>query len=238
MTTRDALRDRLRLELGDQARPFEAQARGGNFNRFDLPVQFVQEGTENVLIDNVVQVLNTDYEMDYLNGVITLTDPLASGTTLTVDGYNYEAFVDSELDQFLDTAMLQHNHGVVDGAGDPITYATLPGVEEYLVVINALIQALWAAATDQSRQIDINVPDGVSIPEGQRFQQIMAMIQYWTSRYQELSALLNVGLGRIQMFTLRRVSRSTNRLVPVYVAQEYDDTTPPVRVLPPIDQGL
>ena len=47
------------------------------------------------------------------------------------------------------------------------------------------------------------------------------------------------GPYRIMVSTLRRISRTTNRYVPVYVGQEFDDRTyPPTRVYPPIDTGL
>jgi len=37
------------------------------------------------------------------------------------------------------------------------------------------------------------------------------------------------------MFQLRRISRTTNRLVPIFQSREYDDTSRPERLLPPID---
>jgi hypothetical protein len=46
---------------------------------------------------------------------------------------------------------------------------------------------------------------------------------------------LNVGLHRIEVSTLRRESRTTGRLVPLYVPREFDDYSWPERILPPID---
>ena len=43
--------------------------------------------------------------------------------------------------------------------------------------------------------------------------------------------MLNIGLHRIETFTLRRISRLTNRYVPIYRPQEVDDGSIPQRVL-------
>jgi len=239
VATLSALRDRLRLELHDQGSSFEAQIVGnGAIDRFELPVDLVAEGLD-VTAGGDVLAEDDDYTMDYLNGVLTLTDgPLADGDELYVSGRHYEAFIDSELDTLIAEAFAEHTHGQLTTDGDPYTYTDLPGVEDFLVVLWALQKALWILATDSSRNVDILVPDGVSIPEGQRYAQLMDMISARKAEYTELASALNVGIHRIQMFTLRRVSRLTNRLVPIYVAKEYDDTSVPVRVLPPIDSGL
>ena len=42
--------------------------------------------------------------------------------------------------------------------------------------------------------------------------------------------MLGVGLGAAEVGTLRRVSKTTNRLVPVYVQREYDDISRPRRL--------
>jgi hypothetical protein len=239
MATLETLRDRLRLELHDNPVGFDAEAVGDDLlDRFDLPVRLIKEDSASVFIDGSAVEEGVDYFLDSYNGVLSLTTPLASGTVLSVEGAHYEVFLDSELDQFIATAFLQHTHGRYGTTGDPLTYEELPGVEEYLVVILAFIQALWVLASEAGRNIDIIVPDGVNIPESQRFQQIMALIGVWQERYNTFSMQLNVGLGRIEMYTLRRISRTTNRLVPLYVPQEYDDTSFPTRILAPIDQGL
>ena len=48
--------------------------------------------------------------------------------------------------------------------------------------------------------------------------------------------MLGVGLDRIEVMTLRRVSRQTNRFVPLYDSREWDDNSRPRRRFPPIDQ--
>jgi hypothetical protein len=111
-----------------------------------------------------------------------------------------------------------------------MTVGSIPAVEEYPVTILAVIEALWALATDASFDIDITAPDGVHIPRAQRFSQIMQLINQRQQQYKELCAALNIGLWRIEMGILRRVSRTTNKLVPVYVPQEIDDSRRPERV--------
>lgn len=57
-----------------------------------------------------------------------------------------------------------------------------------------------------------------------------------SQRYAELCSLMGIGLYKIQVSNMRRVSRQTGRLVPIFVDREYDDHDFPIRVLPPIDQ--
>jgi hypothetical protein len=106
----------------------------------------------------------------------------------------------------------------------------LPPVEDYPVALLAATEGLWALATDASFDIDISAPDGVTIPRHQRFSQLTSVISNRIEQYREMCAMLNVGLSRIEMGTLRRVSRTTNKLVPIYVPQEVDDSRQPARV--------
>jgi hypothetical protein len=95
--------------------------------------------------------------------------------------------------------------------------------------------ALWDIAVGLSQQHDVHTPDGVTIPVAQTFQQIMSMINALQAQYMSLTAALGVGLYRITMSRLRRVSRTTKRLVPIYRSKEYDDLTWPQRSLPNVD---
>jgi len=56
-----------------------------------------------------------------------------------------------------------------------------------------------------------------------------------TDRYNQLCAMMNIGLNAIEMSKIRRVSKTTNRLVPIFEDREYDDYELPRRQLPPID---
>jgi hypothetical protein len=90
--------------------------------------------------------------------------------------------------------------------------------------------------TDAATDIDITTAEGTHIPRAQRFGQLEQMISALTERYKSLCSLLGVGLYRIEVSNLRRVSRQTGRLVPLYVEREYDDNSLPERIVAPIDR--
>jgi hypothetical protein len=98
------------------------------------------------------------------------------------------------------------------------------------VALLASVEALWALATDASFDINITAPDGVQIPRTQRFAQLSQIINARQEQYRNLCSALNVGLWRIEIGILRRISRTTNKLIPVYMPQEIDDSTMPERV--------
>jgi hypothetical protein len=128
----------------------------------------------------------------------------------------------------------------LNNAGQPIQYGypqplRIPEVEEYPISILVTIMALWDMAVGAAQQHDVHTPDGVTIPIGQTFNQITSMIGQLQQQYLTLSSALGVGLYRITMSKLRRTSRTTKRLVPVYRSKEYDDITWPQRELPQID---
>jgi len=50
--------------------------------------------------------------------------------------------------------------------------------------------------------------------------------------------MMNIGLNAIEMSKIRRVSKTTNRLVPIFEDREYDDYELPRRQLPPIDNRM
>jgi len=116
-----------------------------------------------------------------------------------------------------------------------MTIDLLPEVENYPLVLLSAIEALFALATDAAFDIDIQAPDGVTIPRSERFNQLTKFIAQRQEQYKNICAALNIGLWRIEMGTLRRVSRTTNKLVPVYLEQEIDDARMPERVYLPTD---
>ena len=124
----------------------------------------------------------------------------------------------------------QHVYNRTDNLGSQMTIAKIPTVEEYPVAILATIEALWALATDAAFDINIVAPDGVTIPRSQRYQQLTNMITERMNQYRMLCSALNIGLWRLEIGTLRRVSRRTNKLVPLYMPQESDDARKPERI--------
>jgi hypothetical protein len=161
----------------------------------------------------------------------TLNTPL-NGSVITVSGQAYRYFTDSEIAYYFNTAFAQHTKGETTSLGSRITQlAFLPPVEEYPLVLLASTLALYTLANDAAFDIDIISPDGVSIPRTERYRQLMEMVQTRKDQYRELCTMLGIGLYRIEVFSLRRISRLTNRYIPIYRPQEVDDWSLPQRVM-------
>lgn len=253
-----------RLRLRDFPRPFIArQVCTGVAWRFELPVQNIdRNGLAVVLTDTTAanttsQVLGKDFIMDDHGGVITFQVAPAQGLMVVAQGTYYRDLLPPEIDLYVRTAYVQHTYArepevfVDEGyptvgppplgsTGQPANYGqaapmTVPEVEEYPLSLLVTIMALWDMAVGVAQQHDVHTPDGVTIPISQTFAQITALITALQQQYMNLCSALGVGLYRITMSKLRRTSRMTRRLVPVYRSKEYDDLTWPQRELPPID---
>jgi len=253
VATEAALISRIRLELGDSPQPFRGQFRGtGTQKTFDLPAVNVSGTGLKVFTVNpttlvITDLVDADYTMDLANGLITLDTVLTTDYLLVVEGNSFGLFTDAEIAAFLHDALLQHTNnafdtiryrdenGFIKYQHYKITLTNLPEVEEIVVALLAATEALWALSTDASTDIDVHTSEGTFVPRSQRYGQIVSQINLLTEKYRTLCAQLNVGLYRIEMSTLRRVSKTTGRLVPLYVAREFDDATMPTRVLPEID---
>lgn len=244
---------RVRLEIGDLGDPFRETTHGdGTQDTFDLPVGYISVSTLKVYEVSTAGmkdlVSGTDYTYDPSGPSIVLPAPLPVGATLIAEGTAYALLTDDELTQYVNDAVTQHtygrrvvdryrdNNGFIRYTNDEMDITSLPDVEELLVAILATINALWTLTTDASTDIDVDTSDGTHVPRSQRFAQMRSQIDALTARYNDLCQQLNVGLHRIEVFNLRRVSRTTNRLVPDFVEREYDDVDWPVRILPQIDQ--
>jgi len=204
--------------------------------------------------------LGFDFVLDEHGGVLVFSSAPAAGTLLVAQGTYYRDLLPPEIDLYVRTAYIQHTYGMdqqweggldqgyppypgppplaVDG--QPVSYGTpapmmISEVEEYPISILVTVMALWDMAVGIAQQHDVHTPDGVTIPIGQTWNQIMKMIEGLDAQYKALSAALGVGLYRITQSRLRRVSRTTKRLVPIYRSKEYDDVTWPQREMPEID---
>lgn len=244
---------RVRIELGDTGAPFSDTFLGtGTVTMFDLTEINVWDVSATWVKDMVPTplVAETDYSLDAQEGRIFLlpaVGPLPQGDTLVVSGKAGGLFSDDELEMFINDSVLQHTkgretveryrstEGFIRYLETPVTLANLPAVEGSLVAIRASIEALWALATDAATDIDISTADGTTVPRTQRYRQLRQQIDGLTDRYNDLCAQMNVGLNRLEVGKLRRVSRTTNRLVPVFVSREYDDYDLPRREITPVD---
>lgn len=232
MASVESLRSRVRMELNDPPKSFVWGAEATGTQRYEMPYSPVDGASLAVFVDGAD--VSDDVEVEEHTGVLTFDSAPTEGDTISVAGTYYRYFTDSELDEFVTNSLSQHAHNRTDEFGRAITVANLPVIEDYPVSILATIQALYTLATDASFDIDISTPDGVGIPRSERYRQIMEMIQTRRDQYNQLCQALNIGLNRIEVFTFRRISRRTNRYVPVYLPQEVDDRSKPTRAYLPI----
>jgi hypothetical protein len=222
---------RVRLELGDNPATFTTTLTGdGVTSSFYMNYKPVDATYLVVTINGVTKTNPTNFTVEENIGVINFKSVPALNSTIVITGTHYRYFTTSELTTFVNTAVTQHTTDKTDSYGRELTISIIPTIEEYPVALLATIEALWALATDAAFDINISAPDGVTIPRSQRFTQLSNIISQRQTQYRELCSALNIGPWRIEIGTLRRVSRTTNRLVPVYMAQEIDDSTSPERV--------
>ena len=253
MADRQRIQERVRKELGDFRTTFRDVFLGtSELDYYDLSSVHV---TDAVLVadDGATQTTlaeGTDYRLDARQGRVQLLGswaPFPNGVSLIVTGSGGGMLSDEDLDELLTESLLQHAngrtvrtryrgpHGFIRYRDEPLTLESLPPVEEKVLALLVVVQALWMLATDAAGDIDIVTPDGTHVSRGQRYDQILRQLDLVQTRYEELCHQLNVGMDRIEMFDLRRVSRSTGRLVPLFVAKEYDDYSLPTRKIPSVD---
>ena len=222
---------KVRVELADQPKPFTKTFVGdGTTTQFTLGFKPVDKASITVTVNSTPVATPAGYVADENFGVITFVTAPAANSSIQVTGSFFRYFTDTDLTNYINTAITQHTAGRTDAFGSLMTIGRLQPVEDYPLAILASIEALWALATDAAFDIDINAPDGVMIPRSERFRQLGSIIQARTDQYKQLCSALNVGIWRIEMGVLRRVSRTTNKLVPVYMPQEIDDSRRPERV--------
>ena len=222
---------RVRLELGDAAKQFTYSGTGDGVTKaFYLNTKPVELTNLYVTVNGVAKAYPADYSLEGDQGIIHFTVAPANAVVITVEGTATRYFLDTDICGFVNTAVTQHTHNRTDAYGSAVTIASIPAVEEYPVAILATIEALWALATDAAFDINITAPDGVVIPRAQRYAQLTGIITQRWEQYKQLCSALNIGLWRLEIGILRRVSRTTNKLVPVYMSQEIDDSRKPERV--------
>lgn len=230
MATLTTLADRLRSELGDIAKSFVWQTTAdGTTNRYLVPYSPIDGATLLVTVDG--DDVSTAVDVEEQTGYLTFDVTPETDAPIIVVGKYFRYFTDAEICQFVNDAFAQHTANHADAYGRAVTLLNLPGIEEYPVVIYASTLALYTLATDASFDIDITAPDGVTIPRSERYRQLMQMIETRKQQYRELCSQLGIGLYKIDVFTLRRTSKTTNRYVPVYLPQEVDDRSMPQRAL-------
>lgn len=233
MATLTSLADRLRSEIGDIGKSFVyAFVADGTTNRFLIPYSPL-DGLNLVVTKNTVNV-SSSVEVEEGTGYIEFDVIPTNGSSIVVAGNYFRYFTTAEIEQFVSTAFLQHTANHTDAYGRTVSIQNLPVLEEYPVIIYASTLGMYALATDASFDIDIQAPDGVMIPRSERYRQLMQMIEVRKNQYKELCSQLGIGLYKIDVFSLRRISKTTNRYVPIYLPMEVDNREHGIRVNIPI----
>lgn len=229
MTTLASLTDLVRTELGDTSKSFVMQFMAdGTTNRFTLHYSPV-DATDIFVSFDGVDVSNS-CSVEESTGVLVTDQVPVDGVEITVAGNYFRYFTSLEIQQFVEQAVLQHTNNRTDSMGRKLDITTVPQLEVYPIAILATTHALYTLATDASFDINIMAPDGVTIPRSERYRQLMDMLNVRKEQYRELCTLLNIGMYGIEVFTFRRISKTTNNYVPVYRPQEVDDYSYPERV--------
>jgi len=229
VTTVANLTDLVRSELGDSSKSFVMQfVADGTTNRFTLHYAPVNADTLFVSFNGVD--VSDSCSIEEATGVLVSDTVPIDGVQILVAGDYFRYFTNPELAHFIDAAFLQHSNNRVDSLGRVQTLANLPAVEVYPVAVLATTHALYTLATDASFDINISAPDGVMIPRAERYRQLMDMLNARKEQYRELCVLLGIGMFGIEVFTLRRISKTTNNYIPAYRPQEVDDYSYPERI--------
>ena len=233
MASLSSLGSRLRYEIGDIPKSFVYQfTADGTTNRFLVPyspldglnLSIIQDGTN----------VSDDVEVEEATGYIVFDTVPADGDVIVVAGNYFKYFTTSEIEQYISTAFTEHSAFHTDAYGRTVSLTNMPALEEYPVVVYASTLALYALANDAAFDINVFAPDGVTIPRSERYQQLMQMVQARQQQYRELCNQLGIGMYKIDVFSLRRISKTTNRYVPIFKPMEVDDRETPTRVYVPI----
>lgn len=174
---------------------------------------------------------STAYSLDDRNGIIRLATTPASNTKLLVEGYYYEWLLPKDLEFYAERSINFHRPTI----NIPLEQASAAVLD--VIGLGALVEALQALMTEYARDIDVMTSESIHIPGSQRFRMLQSLIQQWEVEYRKHANNLNIGPERIDQFSLRRVSRTTNRLVPLYQAKEIGDYGPMERIFAEPSEG-
>ena len=173
---------------------------------------------------SATELTPTQYHLDNRNGIMRLTTTPAPNTKIMVEGYYYEWMLPSDLQFYAERSINFHMPTI----RIPLEQAS-PAVLD-VVGLGALVEALQALMTEYARDIDISTSESIHIPSSQRFRMLQSLVAQWETEYRKHANNLNIGPEKIDQFSLRRVSRTTNRYVPLYLPKELGDYGPMERL--------
>lgn len=254
MATIESVMSGARTVLRDFPRFFTSTvSKTDNVRTFELPHENIATGDLDVWAVSPTGsttyqgVLNTStytpststfsYVLDVRNGLLRVKTPptggFATGSYINIEGYYYEWVSDPDLRYHATNIIAEHL------VRRDMKLEDVSDAEEDAMALGTVVDALWSLLLEFSRDIDVNTPEAIGIPSSQRYRQVEDLLfnpNGFLAKYKEKCRMLGVGLDRIEVMTLRRVSRQTNRLVPIYKEREWDDNTRPKREFPAVDQ--
>ena len=233
MATKESIIETARNYLRDFKKPFQQTFVSSGIT-YDLGKPNVESSTLWVksLAQGATETADVTYTLDARNGLIRLSADLPNTTTLMVDGYYYEWLLPDDLEFYADMAINLNTHNL------RVPLANVAPAVADVIGIHTLVQALWGLLSEFSRDIDVITSEAVHIQSSQRYRMVSGLLDYWMAEYNRRAQALNIGLERLEVVNLRRVSRTTNRLVPLYKQREVGDYDPIERIWPGIDEGL
>lgn len=182
-------------------------------------------------VPNPPSVLSTDWQLDARNGLLKLNNVADLNKRAVIAGFYFTWFTDEDLAFHMTKAVNEVTYNGTD-------LDCQPDVVSDVIMLGGVIQALWSLAMELMLDIDVSTPEGMFIPARQRYQQVLQMLQSYEAQYNTKAAMLNIGLGALEITRLRRVALMTGRYVPVYRDREFDDPRPPERLYPQIPYGV
>jgi hypothetical protein len=180
---------------------------------------------------SVTELTSSQYSIDARNGILRLATTPASGSKILIEGYYYEWLLPSDLQFYAERSINFH----IPTISVPLEQASAAVLD--VVGLGALVEALQALMTEYARDIDVMTSESIHIPGSQRFRMLQSLCQQWEIEYRKHANNLNIGPERIEQFSLRRVSRTTNRLVPLYKAKEIGEYGPMERIYSEDSEG-
>lgn len=208
---------------------------------FEATTRTYELGHPNIDIDSLYIAIYTSstptelaasaFSLDARNGILRLGSTPAANSSLMVEGYHYEWILPNDLTFYAKHAIEEHAYNLS---------TPLENMSE--IVINTIgiatvVHSLWALLSEYSRDIDVMTSESVHIPGSQRFRMVQSLLEYWQAAYDKNARALNIGVNRIEVMNLSRVSRITNRYIPIYRGREIGDYGPIERVFPDRDKG-
>lgn len=185
----------------------------------------------NIVGASVTPLTSTNYSIDARNGILRLATTPAANSKIIIEGYYYEWMLPADLEFYAKHSINYHKPTI----NVPLEQAN-PAVLD-VIGIGALVEALQALMTEYARDIDVMTSESIHIPGSQRFRMLQSLCQQWELEYRKRANNLNIGPERIEQFSLRRVSRTTNRLVPLYKAKELGEYGPMERIFTEDSEG-